>query len=414
LNKFYPIIAGIIIVIIASSLAFYSQQDASEMSVDTSPNAITIGALLPATGDLASHGSDSNLAVQLAVEDFNKHLIALDSDYSMELIVEDTQTDPVVALEKIQSLNSKGISLIVGTQTSAELNNIKSYADSNGMLLISPSSTSPKLAIDDNIYRLIPDDTKQGKVLAELFVYDGIKVIVPIYRGDVWGDGLYESTLDSFVSLGGTVDPGIRYSPEVTVFSSEASLLDGIVSNYVQDGYTNDEIAVLVIGFSEVVHLFNFVGSYDNLRNVSWYGSDGSSNDDAITSDKIATAFATDVGLVTTQFSAPDSPTVQHINQALIEQTGSIPNAYAYSAYDAVWLIGNAVLETGSTDSAVIISALPDVAATYDDGAIGKITFNDAGDLAISNYALWSIGEDGWYLHGYYHVSENAFDFYDE
>ncbi len=404
-----------IIVIIAAGIAvgsILSPDTQMEKTDNALPKIVNVGALLPATGDLSNHGQDSILAVQLALVDFNKHLDSMDAQWNMDLIVEDTQTDPIVALEKIQSLNSKGIKLILGTQTSAELKSIKSYADSNNMLLISPSSTSPKLAIEDNIFRLIPDDTTQGKILSELFLYDNVKVIIPIYRGDVWGDGLYQSTRDSFELSEGVMDEGIRYSPEITVFSSEANLLSKTLTNYLDMGYSNEEIAILVIGFSEVTHLFNFVSSYDELHNVKWYGADGSSNDDTLAQDPIASKFATDVGFVTTQFSASTNSKFEHVRDHIHEKIGSAPNAYAYSAYDSLWLIGLSIIQTQSVDANIIGDVLPSVATQYE-GAIGKIDFNKYGDLALSDYDLWTINNDEWLLYGHYFVADNSFEFYD-
>ena len=121
------------------------------------------------------------------MEDFNEYLAEKGADWRMNLVAEDTQSNPVVALEKVQSLNSKGIKYALGPESSAETRNIMSYADSNDMIILSPSSTSPKLAVADNIFRFVPDDTKQGKVVATLLEESGIKVVVPIYRGDVLG-----------------------------------------------------------------------------------------------------------------------------------------------------------------------------------------------------------------------------------
>ena len=125
--------------------------------------------------------------------DFNNYLEEIGAPWRMNLVWEDTENDPEVALEKIQVLNSKGIKFILGPKTTDEIHHIKSYADSNDMVLISPSSASPSLAIVDNIFRMVPNDTYQGKVLALLFQEKGIKAVIPIYRGDVWGDGIYES-----------------------------------------------------------------------------------------------------------------------------------------------------------------------------------------------------------------------------
>ena len=191
LNRIILVIIGIVA---AGSAGFFlfgnSEPETSEPETAGGiPAVVNVGLLLPATGDIASHGVDNIIASRLGAADFNAYLRDSGEPWQVNLVNEDTQTDPAIALEKIQSLNSKGIKLILGTETSAELLNIKSYADSNNMLLISPSSTTPKLAIQDNIFRLIPDDTKQAVVIAELLKFDGIRVIVPVYRGDVWGDG---------------------------------------------------------------------------------------------------------------------------------------------------------------------------------------------------------------------------------
>ncbi len=42
---------------------------------------------------------------------------------------------------------------------------------------------------------------------------DGIKVIVPFWRGDIYGNELYNSTKYHFEKLGGKVEEGINYSP---------------------------------------------------------------------------------------------------------------------------------------------------------------------------------------------------------
>ena len=61
------------------------------------------------------------------------------------------------------------------------------------MVLISPTSGSPSLAVTDNIFRFYPGDNRQGNVLSLLFEQEGIEAVIPVYRGDVRGDGIYES-----------------------------------------------------------------------------------------------------------------------------------------------------------------------------------------------------------------------------
>ncbi len=403
-------IAGIIA---ATAMVYFFAQPAPEgdealpgMADAGLPETVDVGVLLPATGDLSSHGADNSIATRLAASDFNDYLEEEGASWRINLVVEDTQTDPIVALEKIQSLNSKGIKMIIGTETSAELRNVKSYSETNGMLLISPSSTSPALAIDDNIFRLIPDDTKQGKVLATLFEHEGIEVVIPIYRADVWGDGLYESTRESFEGMGGIVDDGIRYSPEVAVFSTEASLLSDRVAKY-SESYPRENIAILIISFSEAVHLLNSANSYDNLHDLRWFGADALSNDDEITEDPISSALIESTGFISTQSSASKNAKYEHVRDHLIEQTGSSPNNYAYSSYDGLWVLGLAIDQAQSTDADVIKEILPDVAAGHT-GSIGQIRLNEFGDLAISDYELWAVADGQWVLHGYYNSTDGS------
>lgn len=416
-----PIVVGAV-----GTVAFYaynmSQQEARDAMIFESTgmpestmiedvqDIVDIGVLLPATGDLASHGIDSKIATDLAKDDFNKYLADKGATWRVNLVVEDTQTDPILALEKIQSLNSKNVKYAVGTQSSGELRNIKSYADSNNMILISPSSTSPKLSIDDNLFRFVPDDSQQGKVLAELFRHNDIKMVIPIYRGDVWGDGLHESTRSFFTDIGGLMDEGIRYSPEVTVFSTEANTLSEKVKSYMED-YSADEIGILIIGFTEVVHFFNSANSYDNLKEVAWFGSDGSANDNFITNDRIATEFAQETAFLTTLFSASDNEIFSHVREHLIDVTGSAPNTYAYSAYDALWVLGKTIESADSLEYDAVISALPTVADEHV-GAIGDIKLNEYGDLAISDYELWYVHDGTWEIYGRYLASDNSIVIY--
>ncbi len=385
------IIAGGIAAAVVLQPSDDTMMDDTMMDVRT----IDVGVMLPATGDIASHGQDSRIAVELAANDFNVYLEEQNADWRVNLIVEDTQTDPIIALEKIQSLNAKGINFILGTQSSAELRNIKPYADSNGLILLSPSSTSPKLAQVDTIFRLVPDDTQQGIVIGRLLAHYGVEVVIPIYRADVWGDGLYESSKMNSENMGIIVDGGIRYSPEVTVFSSEASLLNDKVVSYLDSGHDIQDIAILMISFSEAVHLINSASEYEMLAQTTWFGSDASSNDDAITNDPIAAQFVADVGLITTQFAPSDNESYERVKAHLENVIGSAPSNYAYSAYDSLWVLGLTIEQTGSTETDILVEALPGVAANHV-GAIGSIIFNEYGDLAISDYDLWHVSNGEW------------------
>ena len=143
--------------------------------------------MFPSAGAQASHGHDSGVAARLGASDFNAYLEEIGASWRMNLIFADTQFNSTTDTEKIHSLDSKGVKFVLGPETSAQIHSIRSYVDSNGMVLISPSSTSPSLAIDDSIFRLASNSAQQGKALALLFEQEGIEAVVPIYRADAWG-----------------------------------------------------------------------------------------------------------------------------------------------------------------------------------------------------------------------------------
>ena len=116
---------------------------------------VAIGLILPLTGDLATHGIENHAGSKFGVEEFNKHLVEIGEPWHLKMISEDSATNPVIALEKLTSLNAKGIGVVVGPETSSNIRNMKGYSDSNNMLLISCCSSAPALAIpDDSVFSL--------------------------------------------------------------------------------------------------------------------------------------------------------------------------------------------------------------------------------------------------------------------
>jgi ABC-type branched-subunit amino acid transport system substrate-binding protein len=59
-----------------------------------------------------------------------------------------------------------GANIILGSATSIAVSAVKGYVDANNIILISYASTPPLLSIEgDNLFRLVHNDTFQGKKL---------------------------------------------------------------------------------------------------------------------------------------------------------------------------------------------------------------------------------------------------------
>ena len=255
---------------------------------------VTLGALLPLSGASSSLGESEDAAIKIAIKDVNEYFSKSNSNTRVGLTIEDTQTNPAISLEKLQDLASKGIRIVIGPGTSAEIQEVKDYADKNGILLVSPSSTAPSLAVPgDNIFRFVPDDTHQAQAISKKMWQDGVRVVVPMWRTDVYGNDLFNATKSNFETLGGKVVDGIGYTPRTGDFSASLNRINFMIWD--QDlrslslkisqavaQYGADKVGVYLVVFDEVVPIFIEAQNQPVLSMVKWYGSDGSALNDKL------------------------------------------------------------------------------------------------------------------------------------
>jgi len=354
---------------------------------------VQLGGLFGLTGVLATFGENEYAAAQLAAEHVNAFLEAVGVEWTVEIVAEDTQTEPDIALEKVESFAARGIKLLIGPLSSAEVRAIKGYLDANKMLAISQSSTAPDLAIaDDYVFRFCPSDKfGQGPAIGRIVYDDGKRYIIPVTRNDAWGVGLEESAAERFTELGGTVLEGIRYDPAKEEFSAEASLLADMVSAAVAQ-YGDEEVAVLHISFEEAKPFFIAASEYDVLATIKWYGSDGTAASADMVEDPIVRDLTLKVEYPSTIFAPTESAKWDMVRRNGIKVLGREPESYSYGIYDIVWAYTLSILKTDSTDPETIKEILPEVSASFF-GASGWIELDEAGDRKAGDYVIWQVVE---------------------
>jgi len=383
--------AFFIIVLVGSyALGWYMAPKPTGRSVLTGE--IPIGALLCLTGDLATYGMREKVAVELAVDDFNEYLAAVGANFTLKLLVEDTETKPDVALTKLQSLAARGVKAIVGPLSSGELKNIKGYADSNNIVVVSQSSTSEELSIpDDFVFRLVTSDNPQGRGLAKLMFDKGIRHVIMMYRGDTYGVGLADVIADTFTSYGGSIIDRIMYNPDATSFSAELASLNTKVAQAVQQ-FGADKVAIELVSFEEAAQVLLQANDYPTLLGVEWFACDGTAQSSRIAEQAGAQAAA--VGLYSTIFAMKFTDKWANLRERIIAEIGEEPDTYAYIAYDCLWIIGLSILGTNVYSGQAIKDALPSVADSYF-GASGWTQLNAAGDRAPEEYDVFVVVPKG-------------------
>ena len=357
------------------------------------PGNMTIGALLPLSGDYASTGKSGLVALEQALSDINQMLSDTGRSTRINVLVKDTRTDPKTTLQALQDLQAKGVDIIIGPEDSSSLSAVREYANANGIILISGSSTAPSLAIaNDTTFRLASDDTHLASAIVAQMRKDGIKAVIPLARDDLWGNDLINATRDCLSSEGAIVLNPVKYSPNTENFTETLADLKPGLDDAVKQ-YGNGSVAVYLIAFDEAKDLLSHAAvAVDDpvLSSVRWYGSDPSAV--LISKDKQAAGFAEDVHFIYPTFGQENSTVCKKISNEVRNRYGIDMNSYALNDYDAAWLVAYTYLVTGSDDPALIRKMLPIFAKTYR-GYSGDAILNDAGDRAFAIYTFWSLQE---------------------
>jgi ABC-type branched-subunit amino acid transport system substrate-binding protein len=92
---------------------------------------------------------------------------------------------------------------------------------------------------------------------------DGIKVIVPFWRGDIYGNELANATKYYFEKLGGKVEEGVNYEPHIGKFATSLHRINFIMWNQelkkmntmVADAitkYGKESVGVYIVSYDEI------------------------------------------------------------------------------------------------------------------------------------------------------------------
>jgi ABC-type branched-subunit amino acid transport system substrate-binding protein len=372
-----------------------------------------VGAILPFTGSLSSMGKSVKIALENAENDVNKHFEETNSSSHFRILMADSRTSPEESLVAIKKLHENGAKIIVGPATSTAVSAAKEYADVNNIILLSYSSTSPLLSIEgDNLFRLVPDDTYQGKIIAKRMINDGIKIIVPLWRGDIYGNALYNSTKSNFEKLGGKVEEGINYQPYTGKFATslhrinfimwnkDLEKLSVIVSDAVRK-YGINSVGVYAISFDEITPILIQSPLYEILEKVRWYGSDSIAQNHHIAKNVDSAMFAMKTNFSNPLYSISSETERSHALEEELEkklhQVGSI--TYPAIAYDSYWIAAlsldkNSTVNSDKENLTKPFKELVVETVESFEGMSGQIKLNTAGDRIGGDYDFWIVGKD--------------------
>ncbi len=207
---------------------------------------IKLGILYGFTGPIESLTGPMAAGAELAMKEVTDSGMLLDGAKVSGERGDSGCIDNGLAVASAERLIADGVKGIVGADcsgvTGAVLQNV---AIPNGMVMISPSATSPGLTtMEDNglFFRTSPSDAREGEVMAEVLQERGVKSIALTYTNNDYGKGLADAIQTSFEAVGGEVtivaaheDGKADYSAEMGALASAGGDLL-VVAGYLDQG----------------------------------------------------------------------------------------------------------------------------------------------------------------------------------
>ena len=334
---------------------------------------ITLGMIGPLTGSVAVYGTHIENGVKLAIEEINAAggVTLSDGTHQLAVEVKDDQGDSTECVNAMNALISDGIQLVVGSATSGCTSAITSIANSEGVVMITPSGTADSLTTTmDYVFRTCFRDSFQGELAAQYALDEGyIKVGVVYCSADTYSAGLR----DAFIAA--CQDKGLDVVAEESV------------ATMTEVDYTNQFNKMVSAGAELVFTPFYYdvMGPYlvPQARSAGFtgvlLGGDGVDSTETTIPAGADLSVYNDVYFVnhySTELATSDVS--KNFVESYEAKYGDTPNNFDALAYDAVYVYKAAMEACGASDAASVQAALADTSAAYD-STCGTFSFDETG-----------------------------------
>ena len=199
--------------------------------------AINIGVILGFTGPIESLTPGMADSAELAMKEVNDSGKLLGGKTLVPVRGDSTCVDAGAAQAAAERLvTADSVAAIMGADCSGVTTAIaNNTAVPNGVVMISPSATSPALStIDDKgfFFRTAPSDARQGQVLADVLQSRGMMDVAVTYTNNDYGKGLAESFVGAFKAHGGKVQMNAAHEDGKGDYSAEVGALAASGANH--------------------------------------------------------------------------------------------------------------------------------------------------------------------------------------
>lgn len=208
---------------------------------------IKLGILFGFTGPLESITPAMAASAELAIAEVNASGALLGGAQVTGVRADSTCGDSAAATAAATRLvNAEHVNAIVGADCSGASGAVlQAVARPNGIVMISPSATSPALSTSEDgglFFRTAPSDARQGEILANTLVKAGLMSAAVSYSNSDYGKGLDEAFEPAYKAAGGKITISASHEDGKADYSADIGALAAaggdilVVIGYVDQG----------------------------------------------------------------------------------------------------------------------------------------------------------------------------------
>ena len=312
---------------------------AAIVSTTAAAEDVKIGMLQGFTGPTESLVAPMALGGELAIQEVSDSGLFLGGKTVTSVRGDSTCIDAAAATAAAERLiTSEGVSAINGATcsgaTTAVVNNV---AVPNGIVVISPSATSPALStIEDNglFFRTAPSDARQGEIMAKVLNNRGVKSVALTHTNNDYGKGLADAFQAAFEASGGSVTAVAAHEDGKADYSAEVGALAAAGGEIlVVAGYLDQ-------GGKGMIQASLDSGAFDTFMLP-----------DGMVGDSLTDNFGNDINNSFGTLPGTDSPGATMMGDITKDKGFNGTDPYVPEAYDASALILLAMQSAGSSNS---------------------------------------------------------------
>lgn len=328
-----------------------------------------IGGTGPLTGSNASYGISVRNGAQVAVKEIND--AGGVNGMKLELFFEDDEADPQKAANAYSKLMDQNIKAIIGATTTDASIALSELTKKDNMLQITPSGSGQDCTKYDNAFRICFTDPLQGTIMAD-YIYDTMqktKAAILYDNSNDYSKGITDAFVAEYKKKGGVIVIQDAFGKDDVDFAAQLNKVKNSEAEAIFVPAYYEKVAAILQQSKRIGITLPFFGcdGWDGV--IKQLG-----NDKALAEGCI----------FLTPFAANDTAdNVQKFVKAYKEQNdGAVPDQFAADAYDAVYVLVEAIKEAGITDgtkvdSQALINAMTKISL---DGLTGSMTFDKSGE----------------------------------